>query len=497
MLEEVKSEHLILYTDAGWLLEAKHAGCGVHGYFYKKEEPKRGTGNAKVVPTHNGYKFTCPEGKYSVDGDKVTVSGYVDIIFSPGRLASNNEAELMAFYKALVWLDEIEGLTSVKIFSDSKFVVTGTTVWLEKWAARNWILSNGEQAKYRPLWEKVRELYNKLSEKIPEFVVGWVKGHKGHPGNEQADSHATKGLVMSQKNDLDVDIGIAKAQGYWNAKAEIPRIMQAPRWYFSTTDEDYLCKDGRIKYYIGSHGTTDKEDELVGKRYSDNFLGVVAVANPDPILELLRETAIRKDSCKIGCLVVGYLDSIFSNKNYLELSASKTRYLIEHSKRIDVSDSKKKPILVEMTPVGLGFRQVSTWQQLSRILNSVREGDPFYRITDITDLLYEAPDAKKGLRKLKSSISQITKFLDFKVEFNLEKQKDEPKPFMAKVRLIVGSDILTRNQLAAIAEDVQCVKVVSWRTSDTVGRYATLVELKSGDIGIWARYESNIMFKPE
>jgi len=219
---------------------------------------------------------------------------------------------------------------------------------------------------------------------------------------------------------------------------------------------------------------------------------VVRVLEPDPVMEALRQSAIARDDRQYGSVVVGSLDNIFSPRIYAELMDHRVRFMNEHKKRLDILDSKNLVILEEVVPVGKSFRLANTWRLLDKMLDEVLAGDASYRITEITDLLYEAPDAKKGVRKLKSSISQVTKFLDVETEFNLARASAEAQPFRAKIRLIVGSDILTRNQLAALGEEIQSVKVVTWRESDNVGRYATLVELKSGDVGLWARFEANI-----
>ncbi|MNG00595.1 hypothetical protein D3C84_835370 [compost metagenome] len=126
-------------------------------------------------------------------------------------------------------------------------------------------------------------------------------------------------------------------------------------------------------------------------------------------------------------------------------------------------------------------------------MKNIRNGDKYFVLTEITDLIYEDKDTK-GNRKLKPLVTQITKYIDVKPVFNLEKENAEPKPYEAKVRLILGSDIISRNQLAALGPDVKSVKVVTWRESDKVGRYATMVELENGDVGLWARFESNIHY---
>lgn len=486
MTTELMATNAIVYCDAGYLMGPRHAGWGVHAYTYTADEPKRGTGNPKIVPTDLGYRFQ------SEDGKKVTVKSYFDMTGGSRTLASNNEAELWALYEALLWIDSRPELKHVQIFSDSRFVVQGTTQWVEKWAARNWLNNSGDPIKYRPLWENVKALWAKHKGHCDILKLDWVKGHNGHPGNERADMLAGRGLILCKKKAEDVREE-RDAAGYWNPKTDIPRILQAPRWYYSTTEDDYVTAEGHHVYYIGTHGTKDKEDDLPGKRYVDNFLAVCLVNEPNAIMEALRSSAIKRDEVKRGRLMIGHLDLIFSPKIYSEIQNYGTRFLIEGTNHLDTSLADKTPVMVEQTPVALGFRKVSVWQSLRRTLERVRNKDTYFQLTEITSLIYEDKDAK-GNRKLKPLVTPITKFIDVMPVFNLEKVNDEPKPYEAKVRLILGSDILSRNQLAALSADVKSVHVVTWRESDKVGRYATMVELENGDVGLWARFESNIHY---
>jgi len=492
LIEEV--DGAILFCDGGFLHDRRYGGWGVHGYTYLEAEPKQGTGNPKALPTHLGYRCEIRDGK-SVevvgDGNKVTVVNYIDIVAGARGKGSNNEIELLALQEALQVLQHNPFIKKATIFSDSKYAVLGCTAHLERWKARGWITTNGEPVKYRKTWEEVMEVYNELKARM-DLKIEWCKGHAGNLGNEKADKLASRGVVLAAKDDPEVIKEVKVAQGYWKKAYEVPRILQAPRWYFSTKDTDFVKPDGRHVYYVGTHGTKDKEADLPGKRYADNVLGVVRVLEPDPVMEALRQSAIARDDRQYGSVVVGSLDNIFSPRIYAELMDHRVRFMNEHKKRLDILDSKNLVILEEVVPVGKSFRLANTWRLLDKMLDEVLAGDASYRITEITDLLYEAPDAKKGVRKLKSSISQVTKFLDVETEFNLARASAEAQPFRAKIRLIVGSDILTRNQLAALGEEIQSVKVVTWRESDNVGRYATLVELKSGDVGLWARFEANI-----
>lgn len=482
----------IIYTDGGYLLATKEAGWGVHGYTYLREEPKRGTGNSKVVPTDVGYKYE------ESDGNKVTVVNYIDMAGGEVNCGCNNEAELIAFVNALKFISTHEHITNVQMFSDSRYVVIGTLQHLEKWEKRGWLTTQGEPVKYRKRWEEVKALVAALNDKQVDFKLAHIKAHNGHPGNTRADLMAGRGLVLANKKMVKSEDGytsIREGQGYWNLKVDIPRILQSPRWYFSTSDDDYIRPDGSVVYCVGTHGTGEKEDEFTGKPYADNFLGVVRMRTPEPIMEVLRTFAMDRDKQRHGAVILGMLDNIFGTKTYSELTEFGTKFLRGNKKRIELQDSSGLELISEVRPLGKAFRMVDVWQVLTKSLDDICAGSDRYTKTDITDLLYEVPDAKKGVRKIKPSINQAVKHLDVEVGADLSRLKDDPSPFTAKVRLILGNDILSRNQLAALAEDIESINVVSWRESDNVGRYGTLIELKSGDVGLWARYEANLFYR--
>lgn len=488
--------HAVLYCDGGFDPHSKVGGRGVHGYTYLPELPKKGTGNPKAVPTDNGYMFESkdPDVENCI-GNKVTPVSYIDACSGRPRYECNNEAELDAFLLALDWLTRHDSILHVKIVSDSRYVVQGFNNHLRKWEAKGWLNAKGVPPQYLPMWQKVLEMADWGIVRGLQIDLRWSKGHTGEIGNTKADDLATRGKVLGQTRNPALIENFKEAQGYWGTKdSKVPRILQAPRWYYSTTDLDYKREDGSHIYYTGCHGGKDKEDDLFGKPYADNFMGVVRVKEPDPVMECLRLNSIAKDVNRVGFIIIGHLDAIFAQKTYKELTQHQTTFLYSNPKRFDVIDANKKSILAELRPAGLGFRGVNQWKSLTRVLDRVIEGSSVYRVTDLTDLLYEEQGTKKVVRKLKSIITPVTKHIDVDVEFNLESSKDEPKPFKDKVRLILGGDILTRNQLAALAEDVKFVKVVTWRDSEVVGRYATLVELNSGDIGLWARTEANIYY---
>ena len=106
---------------------------------------------------------------------KKVISGY-----SPET--TNNIMELTAVIKAI---EKMKEKCEIDIFSDSRYVVIGMTEWIENWKASGWKNSKKEPVKNQELWRQLDELSNR-------HIVNWnwVKGHNGHPENEECDTLA-------------------------------------------------------------------------------------------------------------------------------------------------------------------------------------------------------------------------------------------------------------------------------------------------------------------
>lgn len=98
------------------------------------------------------------------------------------RQTTNNRMELRAVIEALKTLDEP---SSVRIVSDSRYVVDGMKSWIQGWRRKGWRTSTGAPVKNRELWEELDALSNKHRVRWE-----WIRGHNGHPENERADTLA-------------------------------------------------------------------------------------------------------------------------------------------------------------------------------------------------------------------------------------------------------------------------------------------------------------------
>ncbi|ACB53738.1 ribonuclease H [Crocosphaera subtropica ATCC 51142] len=111
------------------------------------------------------------------------------------RLTTNNRMEMMA---AIIGLEALKMPCDVTLYTDSRYLVDAITKgWAKKWQGNGWKRNKKETAKNPDLWQKLLDL---CEEHEVEFV--WVKGHAGHPENEQCDRLA---VTAAQQSELAID----------------------------------------------------------------------------------------------------------------------------------------------------------------------------------------------------------------------------------------------------------------------------------------------------
>ena len=99
---------------------------------------------------------------------------------------TNNKMELTAAIKALTY---IKKKTKINIYTDSKYLRDGITVWINKWKLNDWKTSNKKNVKNIELWKLLEEKI-----KVHEIKWFWVKSHNENILNEKADMLAKKAI---------------------------------------------------------------------------------------------------------------------------------------------------------------------------------------------------------------------------------------------------------------------------------------------------------------
>ena len=127
-------------------------------------------------PGPGGWAFVI---KYS-NGETKEFSG-------SEKYTTNNKMELTAAIKAIKYFKK---KITINIYTDSKYLKDGITIWIKKWKLNGWKTSNKKNVKNSDLWKL-------LEEKIQDHEIHWmwVKGHDENIFNEKADMLAKKAIV--------------------------------------------------------------------------------------------------------------------------------------------------------------------------------------------------------------------------------------------------------------------------------------------------------------
>ena len=92
---------------------------------------------------------------------------------------TNNQMELLAPIKAL---SKIPRDSKIQIFTDSKYVKSGITLWIHNWKKNGWKTANKQPVKNKELWTEL----DLLTEKF-EIKWSWVKAHSTDKLNNEVD----------------------------------------------------------------------------------------------------------------------------------------------------------------------------------------------------------------------------------------------------------------------------------------------------------------------
>ncbi len=92
---------------------------------------------------------------------------------------TNNQMELLAPIKAL---KKIPKGSNVQIFTDSKYVKSGITEWINNWKKNGWKTASKQPVKNKDLWTELDQMTNEF-----QIKWSWVKGHSTDVLNNEVD----------------------------------------------------------------------------------------------------------------------------------------------------------------------------------------------------------------------------------------------------------------------------------------------------------------------
>ena len=102
-------------------------------------------------------------------------------LFGGELQTTNNRMELLG---PIMALESLAGPTTVRLTSDSPYVIKGMTEWLKGWKRKNW-----KDVKNPGLWQRLDRVAQ-----IHRVSWVWVRGHNGHAENERCDVLANEAI---------------------------------------------------------------------------------------------------------------------------------------------------------------------------------------------------------------------------------------------------------------------------------------------------------------
>jgi ribonuclease HI len=102
-------------------------------------------------------------------------------------LTTNNRMELTAAAEAL---EALKRGSEVDLYTDSQYVRSGITSWIDGWKRNEWRTSDRKPVKNVDLWQRLD-----AARQRHKITWHWVRGHADTEGNNRADQLARDGMA--------------------------------------------------------------------------------------------------------------------------------------------------------------------------------------------------------------------------------------------------------------------------------------------------------------
>ncbi len=142
------------------------------------------------------------------------------------QLTTNNKMELRGVIEAfkIVSNKVTQDIGCVKIYSDSKYVLTGITEWIHGWKKNGWRTAAKKSVLNQDLWQELDLLVETVSQQQIKIEWNYVKGHADNPYNNRADIIATTCADMNETVLQDGNIKIFYDDNFENWKKTFDKI---------------------------------------------------------------------------------------------------------------------------------------------------------------------------------------------------------------------------------------------------------------------------------
>lgn len=509
-----------LYTDGGGKIETNYglnnvynASYGVHAYVYIKDfTVKQGNGVTGYTLTDRGYilngmvvaDIEITDVQFNKTPEKIKVKAKTDIVplvyFNcKGGLegGTNNTGESTAFMEALLFVGAISKQIPVEeicVVLDSDYVI-GNFLSLDKYHQNGWRKRDGNQIANLDLWKQIDQVYRDNITPEQNFCLYWTKGHDDNFGNQQADVLASRALVGAVNGYYGIDKTISPAKGFWSKRIpDIHPFLLETNWYFKNTIP-YQKEDGRVALCLGLHDM--KADERYCQPNSTDNFALVYLNEIPPVMENIY--ALSKEVGQEDC---GYsYDNIFYS-NLRNVLNQQGMEFIEDNKgqniRRDINRRRlllpnKKTVAVMFDPPRLAPNAFTQhYPLLDDILQRIANGTLRQNETlnDVTDTFFET----KVVKGKEENILAIGNNIRYPVAVKYKRADTVDsvyKDFDTEVILTLGITAPRRRVLSSIKDLTPKVSVLTVLDSGTQLHFYTIVELSTGEMGIWTNPFAN------
>lgn len=496
---------VVLYTDGSARPNPGNIGWGCHGYVFEYKDIKKPIMVENNMITNNGYVAhkdikTLSPAFTNVDKlDKdmyiaVEPISYFDFLGSTLEEGTNNKAEILALSNSIKKVMEYEP-KYINVYTDSEYVKNGITDWCKNWDRANWRKPDGTPIINAEQWREAFELISHLKVKGIHFNIEWVRSHSDVFGNTHADILSVIGMNYSTARQTRIEFSVTDAKGYWKNEIDKHPFINFKRIYFNSVEKFNIAG----QYFQADPGASDF---TVGKRIPETGFAIVKLKENDVAIEAVKQKQFESSNDQ-NAIIMMKLDRVYSKEIYPYLKEHGKYCLLDSKNNLNINFIDKKPVTVEMNPTGLSLRAIETFNFLEELMNDFLKfkDDGFETAVntrklnahDITNIFFNIEE-----KKVKSSIvnKYILKddftvgFKDFHVTIN-ESYLDSTVKI--KIPLILGTDLLPRNNLKKLENESPKVFVITWRESQHSIRYATVIECESG-IGIWSNFFADRIF---
>lgn len=484
---------MVAYTDGSCKpTNPGFIGHGVHGYTYKQVAAGEQPMALDHYITDQGY-LRKDQLHFKFNNQKtlpVQSLEYFDFLGSSLDRGTNNQAEILAVLEALKFARE-RNIKIVTIRADSQYTRQGLVQWCQGWERNNWMTREGEPVKNQEHWKQAYGLYKQMREEGFDIQVHWIEGHDGNMGNVQADilagiasNYSVNGVLRETKN-------FEPAKKYWKTEIERNPMMSFKRVYFNSSEQSNVpgC------YFQADTGAAD---HLIAKRIPETGLSILKLNEPEWIIEELKQRQYQV-SGGVNNIIMMKLDRVYDSRIYPYLAVHGRNALTKGKGNMNLVWFDKKPVNIEVGTTGLSMRAIDCFNLLEELLErfiKIKEanfpvdvsGNPV-NVHDITNVFYDYTEVK--------AIQKCTLKPTFVVGFQ-DMMLDVEEPFdgasqKLKIPLILGTDLLPRNNLKKLESFNPHVYLLTWRESQRSLRYATVITSDKG-MGIWSNFFADRIF---